>query len=301
MWINSGDPTLFSGEDGVGGGIQMAIEKDFGPIAGAINFGYRYSPYAQFDDLDLRHRLPVSLSLSIPTSQTFAFNVEAAAQPSIPFDKSQNPSELYGGVNYRATREVAVTGGAAVGSFNNYSSGDYRVVLGLRFAPVSSDPLPKPVQAAGRAPAPAPQPTAPIVVEKTIVKLVPTPERVVFTDREIQMRDEIIFEHNSAILAKPSKELLKEVAAVIKRNEKRFRKILVEGHANELGNDKYNLRLSRQRAQSVKAYLATLGVPASKLGAVGYGKRKPWVTETSGYKRDTRLVLNRRVKFTVVQ
>jgi outer membrane protein OmpA-like peptidoglycan-associated protein len=309
--LPTGDPTLFASEDGVSYGLSLAIERDFGPLAAAVNFGYRYSPYAQFEDLDYRNRLPMSLSLGVPVTRELSFNAEAAAQVIVPFNKTQNPSELYGGLNYHATREVSLMAGAAVGSFNQTSSSDYRVVTGLRFSPVSSDPLPqpKPVQNAGIAPAPEPVPTAPMVVEKvvvkeaeprTIVKLVPTPARVVYTEREIKVRDEIIFEHNSDKLAKPSKELLREVATVIKQNQGRFKKIRIEGHTNELGTDAYNLKLSQRRALAVKKYLTQLGVPTKKLASIGFGKRQPRVTSTSGYLRDTRLVLNRRVEFKVL-
>lgn len=313
--FNTGDPALFSSEDGTSAGISLAFERDFGPIAGAVNVGYRYSPYAQFEDLDYRHRLPVTLSLSIPFTRQLKLNVEGAAQVIVPFNQNENPSEGYAGLNFQATREVALMGGAAVGSFNKTSGSDYRVLAGLRFSPVSSDPLPV-KQNAGIAPppqpvlAPEPAPTAPIVVEKvvvkeapprTIIKLVPSPARVVFTDREIQVRDEVIFEHNSDRLARPSKVLLREVATVIKQNTQRFKKIRIEGHTNEIGGDRYNLKLSQKRAAAVRKFLIARGVPAKKLAAVGYGKREPKVTSASGYSRETRLVLNRRVKFAVVQ
>jgi outer membrane protein OmpA-like peptidoglycan-associated protein len=308
--LPTGDPSLFASEDGVSYGLSLAIERDFGPLSAAVNLGYRYSPYAQFEDLDYRNRLPMTLSLGIPVSRDFAFNIEGAAQVIVPFNKTQNPSELYGGVNYRAARDVSLMGGAAVGSFNETSSSDYRVVLGIRFSPVSSDPLPK-VQQAGIAPAPKPEPvpTAPVIVEKvvvkeaepkTIIKLVPSPARVIYTGREIRVRDEIIFEHNSDKLATPSKELLREVATVIKQHEGQFKRIRIEGHTNEIGTDRYNMKLSQRRALSVRKFLVAQGVPVKKLAAVGYGKRAPRVTSTSGFSRDTRLVLNRRVEFKVV-
>jgi outer membrane protein OmpA-like peptidoglycan-associated protein len=311
--LQTGDPTLFTSEDGTSYGISLAVERDFGPLVAAANFGYRYSPFATFEDLDYRNRLPMTLSLGIPLTPKLAVDLEGAAQVLVPFNKTQNPSELYAGLNYHATHEVAILGGAAVGSFDATASSDFRVVAGLRFSPVTSDPLPqlKPVQDAGIAPPPQPAPaTAPIIVEKvvmrdpeprTIVKLVPTPARVVFTDREIKVRDEVLFENNSDQLAKPSKQLLREVAVVIKQNLGRFKKIRIEGHTNEIGGDSYNLKLSQRRALAVKRYLSSLGVPMKKLVSVGFGKREPKVKSTDGFSRQTRLVLNRRVKFAVIE
>jgi outer membrane protein OmpA-like peptidoglycan-associated protein len=300
MRINSGDPALFTSEDGISWGVSMAIERDFGPLAMAINFGYRNSPYATFEDLDYRHRIPVSLSLNVPMSPEWAFNGEAAAQPVVPFSNDQNPSELYAGLNYRPSREVAIMGGAALGSFNRVSSGDFRAVVGLRFSPIQSDPLPK-VETAQAAP-PQPKIIEKIVYRQSapIVKLVPTPARVVFTPREIEVKEEVLFINNSDRLTAHAKGLLKEVASVMKENRKRFRKIRIEGHTNEVGADGYNLELSKRRATAVKKYLSSQGIESAKLDAVGFGKRKPKVTAASGVSKDMRLVLNRRVQFKVV-
>jgi outer membrane protein OmpA-like peptidoglycan-associated protein len=291
--LNTGDPSLFSSEDGVSYGISLAVEKDFGPIVLGANFGYRYSPYATFEDIDYRNRLPMSLSLAIPTSREFAFNLEAASQVLVPFDRSLNPSELYGGINYHVTNEATFQAGASMGSFNASSSSDYRVLAGLRFSPVSSDPVPRPV-VVEQARAPEPR-----VIERVIVQQA-APARVIYTDREISVRDEVLFIHNSDVLTASAKDLLKEVASVMKQNTRRYRKIRIEGHTNEIGTDGYNLNLSKRRAAAVRKYLVELGVPARKLAAEGYGKRRPKVTAKSGVSKDMRLVLNRRVEFKVV-
>lgn len=49
----------------------------------------------------------------------------------------------------------------------------------------------------------------------------------------------------------------------------------VEGHADERGTRQYNLALGARRANSVRQYLISLGVPPSRLEAVTYGKERP--------------------------
>ena len=49
----------------------------------------------------------------------------------------------------------------------------------------------------------------------------------------------------------------------------------VEGHADERGTNEYNLALGAKRADSVKRYLADLGVSASRLSTVSYGEELP--------------------------
>lgn len=52
-------------------------------------------------------------------------------------------------------------------------------------------------------------------------------------------------------------------------------RITVEGHADERGTRDYNLALGERRANSAKNYLASLGVNASRIQTVSYGKERP--------------------------
>lgn len=49
----------------------------------------------------------------------------------------------------------------------------------------------------------------------------------------------------------------------------------IEGHADERGTREYNLALGERRANSAKNYLVSLGVDASRLTTVSYGKERP--------------------------
>ncbi|WP_164115535.1 peptidoglycan-associated lipoprotein Pal [Sphingorhabdus sp. Alg239-R122] len=51
--------------------------------------------------------------------------------------------------------------------------------------------------------------------------------------------------------------------------------IVVEGHADERGTRDYNLALGERRANSAKNHLITLGVAASRIRTVSYGKERP--------------------------
>ena len=52
-------------------------------------------------------------------------------------------------------------------------------------------------------------------------------------------------------------------------------RVTVEGHADERGTREYNLALGERRANSAKNYLASLGVDASRIQTVSYGKERP--------------------------
>ena len=52
-------------------------------------------------------------------------------------------------------------------------------------------------------------------------------------------------------------------------------RITVEGHADERGTREYNLALGERRANAAKNYLVGLGVDASRIATVSYGKERP--------------------------
>ena len=52
--------------------------------------------------------------------------------------------------------------------------------------------------------------------------------------------------------------------------------IVIEGHTDSYGSDENNMTLSRERADSVRAYLASeFGIPAFRMGTAGYGETQP--------------------------
>ncbi len=55
--------------------------------------------------------------------------------------------------------------------------------------------------------------------------------------------------------------------------------ITLEGHADSRGSSEYNLALGSRRANSVKDYLVSLGVPATRVTVVSKGKEAPFCAE----------------------
>ena len=51
--------------------------------------------------------------------------------------------------------------------------------------------------------------------------------------------------------------------------------LIVEGHCDERGTREYNLALGERRANSVKEFLVSMGVDASRIMTVSYGKERP--------------------------
>jgi len=52
-------------------------------------------------------------------------------------------------------------------------------------------------------------------------------------------------------------------------------KLTIEGHCDERGSEQYNMALGDARAESAKDYLVGVGIPATQLAVISYGKDKP--------------------------
>ena len=79
--------------------------------------------------------------------------------------------------------------------------------------------------------------------------------------------------------------------------------VIAVGHADRIGGDAYNMKLSVRRADSVKAYLVSKGIAASRVYTEGKGERQP-VKECKGDKKTKELIAclepNRRVELEAV-
>ncbi len=73
--------------------------------------------------------------------------------------------------------------------------------------------------------------------------------------------------------------------------------ITIEGHCDERGSTEYNLALGDNRANSVKNALTQLGIPASRIRTISYGKEKPFCTESN----EECWQQNRRGHFTITK
>ena len=117
---------------------------------------------------------------------------------------------------------------------------------------------------------------------------------VVKKDR-IEIKQQIKFKTGSAkIVGAESGQIIGEVAQAMKDNPQ-IKKIRVEGHTDSIGNDAANLRLSQNRADSVKSALIKEGVDPGRLESVGYGETRPISSNTTAVGRSE----NRRTEFNI--
>ena len=101
----------------------------------------------------------------------------------------------------------------------------------------------------------------------------------------------INFKKNSAAITKPSFKVLAGSVKVLK--EYTDLRIEISGHTSSEGELEKNLVLSQERAESVKEYLVSAGVDASRVETKGFGPEQPIAPNATKKGREQ----NRRIEF----
>ena len=86
-------------------------------------------------------------------------------------------------------------------------------------------------------------------------------------------QDTIYFDTDKYDVDQADAAALKSQAAWLARYP--GKRATIEGHCDERGTREYNLALGERRANAAKNYLASLGVDASRLTTISYGKERP--------------------------
>jgi OOP family OmpA-OmpF porin len=116
------------------------------------------------------------------------------------------------------------------------------------------------------APAAAPAPAA--AAAKPAAAAAPKPAA-----QKVTLAADALFDFNKADLRAEGKAKLDKLATDIKGIK--LEVIIAVGHADRIGTDAYNQKLSEKRAEAVKAYLVSKGVEPNRVYTEGKGKKQP--------------------------
>lgn len=94
-------------------------------------------------------------------------------------------------------------------------------------------------------------------------------------DFVVNVGDRVFFGFDKFDLTPEATKTLDKQAAWLKQYPSNT--ITIEGHADERGTREYNLALGERRANATKNYLTALGVDASRVTVISYGKERPAV------------------------
>lgn len=102
--------------------------------------------------------------------------------------------------------------------------------------------------------------------------------------------DRVLFEVDTSTLTAAGRATLDGQAGWLMTNSDYL--AVIEGHADEQGTREYNLALGARRANAVREYLISKGLPTSRIRTVSYGKERPIAvcSEESCYAQNRRAV-----------
>lgn len=130
-------------------------------------------------------------------------------------------------------------------------------------------------------PAPAPPPPPPPAPKVEAPKIVIS---------KVNLEADTYFDFDKATLKPEGKAKIDQEVA--KMNQVELNLVIAVGHTDSIGSEAYNQKLSVRRAEAVKAYMVSKGVPADLIKVSGMGESQPIATNKT---RDGR-AKNRRVE-----
>ena len=150
-------------------------------------------------------------------------------------------------------------------------------------------PPPAPVPAPKPPPPPEPKPRAP-----EPEKPKPEPEKPKPVAEKVTFAADVLFDFDKAVIKPEGKSKLDDISN--KAKGVNLEVVIAIGHADSVGSDAYNQRLSVRRAESVKAYLVSKGIEANRVYTEGKGEKQPVADNKTADGR----AKNRRVEIEVI-
>jgi OOP family OmpA-OmpF porin len=149
------------------------------------------------------------------------------------------------------------------------------------------EPIPAPAPAPKPEPTPAPPPPAPKPEPKPEAKPKPVAEKVTFAA-------DVLFDFDKAVIKPEGKSKLDDLANKVRGVN--LEVVIAIGHADSIGSEAYNQKLSVRRAESVKAYLVSKGIEPNRIYTEGKGEKQPVASNKT---KDGR-AKNRRTEIEVI-
>ncbi|HEY3076335.1 MAG TPA: OmpA family protein [Burkholderiales bacterium] len=148
-------------------------------------------------------------------------------------------------------------------------------------------PAPAPEPKPAPAPAPAPAPTPRQEIKPEAPKPKPVAEKVTFAA-------DVLFDFDKSVVKPEGKSKLDDLSNKVRGVN--LEVVIAIGHADSIGSDAYNQKLSVRRAESVKAYLVSKGIEPNRVYTEGKGEKQPVADNKT---REGR-AKNRRVEIEVI-
>ena len=157
------------------------------------------------------------------------------------------------------------------------SASAFVFLAGCASQPEAPAPVAAPAPAPKPAPAPEPsvRPAAPAPAPMAQTQAAPPAPAAPKKPAVVNLASTELFEFNKAVLSPEARAKLDQEVLARLSSMASIRYIIVNGHADRLGDTPYNQKLSERRAEAVRAYLVSRGTDAAMIETLGFGKTLP--------------------------
>ncbi|GEM_PF-1244299 len=274
VFLPTGARNSFSSVDEVAGSLSAVAEKHLSSnwhILGSV--GYFTGRKNIYDVIDYRDLLLAQLGLSYDINDSWNANFETYRNFVVRNDYGQDEGTYFLTMKHKTTSFLSTYFGAGAAGLSRLDRDNYTLFAGLKFSEAA---------------------------KKVEVIIQPTPRempkpKVTKRDEEkklgiLQQVEHIYFDNGSSAISGQQAVKIDTLVKAYNKNPD-IKHIVIEGYASKTGTAQLNQRLSEERAGKVRSYLASHGIPESKLSVVAYGDAalKQYPTEAA----------NRRVEFRI--
>lgn len=265
--------------------VEVAFDKTFGKVALGLNLGYKWRtagdkinediPIEPYQNQYLFSTAASYLLTSLDTKLIAEIYASKPVESEIENTKrSPTTAELLLGAKYDFSTNFAGHAGMGSELGAGRASPDWRIYSGINYTLG-----PKPKKAI--IPAKVIPPSKPLAAPKA-------KEKIVIHD--------VLFEYDSAeLVVGQANDTLSKLASYLNQKPV-FQKLIIDGHTDSIGSDRYNQNLSQRRASTIKNWLVSrYGIEPRKISIRGMGESRPIADNGNFQGRQ----LNRRVEFTI--